>query len=384
MKLREILLKSPYYKLQISIYRKFMFGKNKLDLVIFYFLKILIEITCISLSIVYVASKAWRNYNNENKQHIFLFIGRYVNKYKNIYHFDYYHFGIPLITYFDTKRINYREYYYEDSSFNSVMLRTIALLEVRPKIIIFSSWNPYDKKLSNPSKFYIRMMKKYLGDLNVNLISWDTTSTGFWENYILDETWIRIIVTENPNLSGLQNKAAIKSDLKIIPMPINYDAINKIKSDTRGTDVFFSGKINSYRDYRDPYITSIKSIKSDLYLNLINSNADLLPYEEIYSKLNNSKIGVNFSISSNQNQQLKGRVWETLLCGALLLEQENEQILKYFEPNVDFVFFSTPFELKEKILFYLNNPLELNKIASNGNKRACALQGNNSFDYIFE
>jgi hypothetical protein len=43
-----------------------------------------------------------------------------------------------------------------------------------------------------------------------------------------------------------------------------------------------------------------------------------------------------------------------LLCGALLLEQENEQILKYFEPNVDFVFFSTPVELKEKILFYFS------------------------------
>jgi spore maturation protein CgeB len=219
--------------------------------------------------------------------------------------------------------------------------------------------------------------------LNVNLISWDTTSLGFWKYNILNDTWIKISVTENPNLLGLHKKDLMKSNVNTILMPMNFDAINKLKSNFRNTDVFFSGRINSYRDYRNPFISVLKSIKCDLYLNIINNNTDLIPYEEIYRKLNNSKIGVNFAISTNSNQQLKGRAWETLLCGALLLEQENDQILNYFEPNIDFVFFSTPDDLKEKILFYLKNPLELSKVACSGNKKARLLQENNRFEYIF-
>ena len=384
MKLKEILLKLPCFKLPISVYRKFISGKNRFILIIFYLLKIVIEIICISLSIVYVASKFWIDINNDKRQNVFLLIGKYINKKNGIYHFDYYHFRIPLIKFFEAQGISCTEYYFEDSSLKGVLLRTIKLLEARPKMVIISSWNPFARNLYNPSKLYFRILQKCVGDLNVNLISWDTTSFGFWKNHILNESWVKISVTENPNLLGLQTIGLMKSDVNTILMPINYDAINKIKSNIRGTDVFFSGRINSYRDYRDPYISAIKSIKFDLYLNLVDSNADLIPYEEIYRKLNDSKIGVNFSISANKNQQLKGRVWETLLCGALLLEQENDQILKYFEPNVDFVFFSTPVELKEKILFYLNNPLELNRIALSGNKKACALQENNKFGYIFD
>lgn len=384
MEFKRILKKLSCFKLPIRVYRKIVFQKNRFVSVMFYSLKILLEITCIFLSILYIAIKSSRNFNINYKQHVFLFIGKYVNPHKNIYHFDYYHFGLPLIGYLETKKMIHREYYYEESSIYNVMLRTIALLQINPEIVILSSWNPYSKKLSHPSKFYIRMIKKCLKNLNINLISWDTTSNGFWRNSIIDESWVKIVVTENPTLSGLQNQSAIKSDLKIIPMPINYKALNKTKRAIRGTDVFFSGKINSYRDYRDPYIKSIKSIRHNLDLNLVNTSADLLQYEEIYSRLNDSKIGVNFSLSANQSQQLKGRVWETLLCGALLLEQENEQILEYFEPNVDFVFFSTPLELKEKILYFLSNPLELNRIALCGNKKACSLQLNNSFGYVFD
>jgi hypothetical protein len=383
MNLKKFLLQLPFLKVPISIYRKYIFGKNKLLLILFYFLKIVIEIICIFLSRIYLASKFSGDIKNQNRQNVFLLIEKYVSKNNYIYNFDYYHFRIPLINFFATKKISYTEYYFDNDSFKHILLRTVSLLKVKPKKVIISSWNPYARNFSNPSKLYLRILRKYISDLNVNLISWDTTSLGFWKYNILNDTWIKISVTENPNLLGLHKKDLMKSNVNTILMPMNFDAINKLKSNFRNTDVFFSGRINSYRDYRNPFISVLKSIKCDLYLNIINNNTDLIPYEEIYRKLNNSKIGVNFAISTNSNQQLKGRAWETLLCGALLLEQENDQILNYFEPNIDFVFFSTPDDLKEKILFYLKNPLELSKVACSGNKKARLLQENNRFEYIF-
>lgn len=384
MKLKKFLIKSPYFKSIVNIYYKIVSHKNKFVSAMFYCLKVFIETTSILLLIPFITNTFPRDQNINYERPLFLFIGKYVNPRKKIYHFDYYHFGLPLTSFLKTRNFNYREYYYEESSLLKVIMRTNTLIQNKPRILIFSSWNPYSRKLSHPSKFYIRMIKRLLNDLTINLISWDTTSIGFWEDHILNESWVKIIITENPMLSGLQNQLAIKSNIMKILMPLNYDALNKTKSDSRSIDVFFSGKINSYRDYRQPYINSIKSIKYNLYLNLVNSNEDLLHYEEIYSKLHKSKIGINFSTSANHSQQLKGRVWETLLCGALLLEQKNEQILEYFEPDIDFVFFSTPLELKEKILFFLNNPLELDKIALNGNIKARSLQKNNRYGYIFD
>ena len=79
MEFKKTLKKSSYFKLPISVYRKIVFQKNRFVSVAFYSLKILIEITCIFLSILYIASKSSRNFNIDYKQHIFLFIGKYVN-----------------------------------------------------------------------------------------------------------------------------------------------------------------------------------------------------------------------------------------------------------------------------------------------------------------
>jgi spore maturation protein CgeB len=157
-------------------------------------------------------------------------------------------------------------------------------------------------------------------------------------------------------------------------MPINIYNISALSIKKRKYDVFFSGKVSSYRDYRLPYIESIKSLNVNSFIHEIATSADLLSYEDLYGFLGNSKIGINFSKSVDQNEQLKGRVWETLLCGALLLEQENSQITKYFTPNVHFVFFSSSQDLASKIIFYLSNSAELKRIAEAGTAKALSFQ----------
>ena len=95
------------------------------------------------------------------------------------------------------------------------------------------------------------------------------------------------------------------------------------------------------------------------------------------SVMSSSKIGVNFSSSVNGEIDLIGRVWETLLSGALLLEQENKQILEYFTPNLHFVFFDSPDALIAKVEYFLRNENERVRIAKAGQEHAHYLQSEN-------
>jgi len=67
--------------------------------------------------------------------------------------------------------------------------------------------------------------------------------------------------------------------------------------------------------------------------------------------------------------QLKGRVFEIMMSGALLLESANEQIACYFEDGVDYVSFTTKEDLLDKIHYFLEHPDERLKIAENGRNK---------------
>lgn len=79
-----------------------------------------------------------------------------------------------------------------------------------------------------------------------------------------------------------------------------------------------------------------------------------------------SKISINFSLSPAGFWQTKGRVFDILCCGGLLLEFKNPATRKFFTPDYDYVEFSSPAELLEKIHFYTQNEEERIKIANQG------------------
>ena len=71
--------------------------------------------------------------------------------------------------------------------------------------------------------------------------------------------------------------------------------------------------------------------------------------------LNRSKISLNFSQTKDGAHQIKARVIESILSGALLFESENGVTSRYLSPYRHYVPFSTAADLATKIRRYLTN-----------------------------
>ena len=79
------------------------------------------------------------------------------------------------------------------------------------------------------------------------------------------------------------------------------------------------------------------------------------------------KIGLNFPWSPFLNtDQCKGRVYEIIASNSMLLERKNEATAKILRPGIDYVEFTDPDNLIDKINYYLNNEEERVKIADSG------------------
>jgi len=90
-----------------------------------------------------------------------------------------------------------------------------------------------------------------------------------------------------------------------------------------------------------------------------------------------SKIALNFSGGGFWSDEArfrvhhaKGRIFESTLCGAMLLESDNPETKIWFEPMVDYVPFSNETDLIEKVKYYLEHDVEREIIAANGYQKA--------------
>lgn len=110
-----------------------------------------------------------------------------------------------------------------------------------------------------------------------------------------------------------------------------------------------------------------------------------LSWEDYAGLLNHSKISLNWSINSNGLSQLKGRVFETMACGAMLIEDNGTETQRFFEPDKDFIVFESPEDLLKKIRYYLAHDGERKAIAKSGcDKVTNIYNARNMWGYIFE
>jgi hypothetical protein len=362
-----------------SIIRSYVLGLLRLiegfRILSFYTFKVFLELTSLLIAALKIFFCRVEIENNTNESLLLVLVGKYIDN-LDIVNFDFYHLVNRLEeeAFENSPNQNLVYSFFENQSFKHLLKRSFELLSYSRIVILASSWSPRAKSISHPSKFYFHLIHWLSKDFKLVIIGWDSVSSGFWKGNIIDREWVDVKVTENPNLIGLEKSITYRCKIDSILMPIHIHGDNLILIKNRRYDVFFSGKMNSYRDYRLPYIESVRNLNIVSFINKINKTKDLMTYEDLYGALGHSKIGINFSKSVDQNEQLKGRVWETMLCGALLLEQENSQITNYFTPNVHFVFFSSPEDLANKVVFYLNHPAELKKIAEAGTLKAQSFQ----------
>lgn len=94
---------------------------------------------------------------------------------------------------------------------------------------------------------------------------------------------------------------------------------------------------------------------------------DRLEWSEYAEILCRSKISLSISKNSPLGtSQLKGRVFESMACGAMLLEDDGDQTRKFFEPGKEWVMFTSPDDMVEKAIYYLRHPAEREAIALAG------------------
>jgi spore maturation protein CgeB len=112
------------------------------------------------------------------------------------------------------------------------------------------------------------------------------------------------------------------------------------------------------------------------YLNFLKNKINLtisggqrehrLTIEQYSQLLKDSKISLNFPSKPDGSTQCKSRVYESMLCGAMLMERTNDAINKWFEPMIHYIPFDNENDLLKKIRYYLKNDSEREAIAQNG------------------
>ena len=101
-------------------------------------------------------------------------------------------------------------------------------------------------------------------------------------------------------------------------------------------------------------------------------------YADYINKIQSSKIGLSFPESVDCDQ-LKARVFEVALSGALLVDRKNRQTDYFFEDGSEYISFTDAQELHDLIEKILANPSQYSHIAKKGYKKAKILCNPDTF-----
>ena len=180
--------------------------------------------------------------------------------------------------------------------------------------------------------------------------------------------FIDLILLQDSYAHVLQNLANKK---KCFPIwtPQNPDYFFK-GNDKKEIDVSFIGSVFRYPERKLAVTLCSRVIKNFIHRGgQDEDNLDIRDYSLLIRK---SKISLNFSkpVFDEQGSQCKGRVFEIILSGSLLMEQKNIETQRWLTPDKDYVEWQNEKQLVEKIKYYLQNTRERQRISNSGYKKA--------------
>ena len=231
--------------------------------------------------------------------------------------------------------------------------------DIRPEAIVLSSWGSSPR---HPSIDSFKIIRERMG-IPIAAIWWDTCTKGFWEvtQPFLEHFDVHVIA-DNPNLRYVDQGNPFFQRIIQLVDPREENLI--LPSIKRDIPVSFLGQVSSYRSYRRETIDYL--IDQQIPGRFLMSNRDeQVSHSKYVELLTRSKISLNFSYSVDCHQ-LKGRVFDVTLAGAMLLESENDQISQLYTPMKDYVPFGSKEDLVDKIHYYLGNEDERIAIAEQG------------------
>jgi hypothetical protein len=245
-----------------------------------------------------------------------------------------------------------------------------ALLEkcraVKPKAIILSSYDPgYPLQ---PAVETIRLLRS-VWKIPIIAMWWDTCYAGFWPSIVPVLPYVDVhVVLDNPLLNFFDDAARRQFGHRFLALWEAMDTgIYNNPGFARDVEVAFLGQVAGYRSVRMPYVRHLLDNNVPLFCSLVN-RAEQPSHSDYQDVLKRTKIGLNFS-QSVDSDQLKSRVFETMSCGALLMENDNPQTRCYFTPMKDYVPFDSPSDLLDKIRYFLEHEDERIEIAARGEEK---------------
>ena len=153
----------------------------------------------------------------------------------------------------------------------------------------------------------------------------------------------------------------------------------------RDIDVAFVGSVDTYPDRRDAlaYLEA-NGVSVCKHGGIREGGLTIDGYADL---LRRTRISLNFSklFGRYGNHQFKGRVLESMLCGALVLEPNNRQTPRWFRAGVEYDTFGSSDELLEKIARYRDDEAARAAIADRGRRKAAeTLSAKTFWDAIFD
>jgi hypothetical protein len=269
----------------------------------------------------------------------------------------------------------FKEFFY-DFDYKYFFTDDVKLIDTcineKPDAIILSSYTP--SNLKQPPIETIKIINDIL-NIPIFAIFWDSVSADFNKypaKQVVENSDMNIIIESSVSFNNSPSKN------KFIQLWAAQDPnifFNDFRE--RDIDISFIGSTGSYRSYREIYINHLLDNGINIFLNKDESSPiTFLAYANIMRK---SKITLNFSVSTLDRHQVKGRVFEAMFCGSCLMESENSETSKFFKPMVDYVPYSSKEDLLEKTRYYLTHERERKQIALNGYKKVCEKYNHTNF-----
>lgn len=148
----------------------------------------------------------------------------------------------------------------------------------------------------------------------------------------------------------------------VLPLYAANPLVHRPHPVTRDIDVLYIGNLNIiHRKERAWLLDRLARLSNRYNIAIIGG----LFGEDYAQTLSRARIVFNRSVRGELNL----RVFETMACGALaMLEDSNQEVRDWFTDGLDIVLFNER-NIEEKIIYYLENSTERERIAANGLRR---------------
>lgn len=246
--------------------------------------------------------------------------------------------------------------------------------DINPNLILIESWELGFIGNKNRSTIDLNNLKDYIDFLTKIKNSFKIPIAIYWSD--IQELDCSMIAKNLEDYIDFHNVWDISNEnsMKYLytPAPINSFIYKQGENKKKSFDVSFVGTIEGYPE-REQILSSIKKLNfkcNFLTDGIFKNNSFYVTDEQCAEIYNSSKIIINFCNNRQGKPQVKGRVFESILCGALLLEQENNQTSEYFIPYKEYVPWVNYEDLVEKIKYFLSHENERAEIALKGSHKA--------------